>query len=173
MPISDEALEKEKNRFIAVKGEATVGQAIAALQDLKGQPWWHLVVRMDDGSWGATRFVDLCQKLGPSSDSSQVRLGSQGNFVTAISVERDSLETKMAETLAEKSESGVLVVTVNGVPAGILIGRVSRGGLSVSSASLSEISGSYVDLKDYSLILLSSSRKPVNPPKPESSAAKP
>ena len=50
MPISDEALQSPKNNFIAVKGEATVGQAIAALQGEGGQPWWHLVVRMDDGS---------------------------------------------------------------------------------------------------------------------------
>ena len=63
MPISDEALQNEKNRFIAVKGDANVGQANAALQAEGGQPWWHLLVQADDGSWGVTRFADLYASL--------------------------------------------------------------------------------------------------------------
>ena len=38
MPISDEALQSPKNNFIAVAREASVGQAVAALQGRGGSP---------------------------------------------------------------------------------------------------------------------------------------
>ena len=59
MPISEAALQDSKNCFLAVKGDASVGQAFGALQGEGGQQWWHLVVQMDDGSWRVTRFSDL------------------------------------------------------------------------------------------------------------------
>ena len=59
MPIADEALQDPKNRFIAVAGDAKLGQAIAALESVGGQAWWHLVVQRDDGSWATARFNEL------------------------------------------------------------------------------------------------------------------
>ena len=63
MPISDETLKDAKNSFLAVRGDATIGQAIAALRSQGGQSWWHLVVQMDDELWGLTRFNDLYRRL--------------------------------------------------------------------------------------------------------------
>jgi len=158
MPISDEALQNAKNNFIAVSGEATVGQAIAALQAEGGQPWWHLLVKQDDGSWGVSRFTDLYQSLERMSTASEVQLGGRRGLTTATAVDRDSMETKKAQALALKSPGGLLVVTVAGMPVGILAEKVSRGGLSISSAKLNDLGGKYVNLKDYGSILLSSSR---------------
>ncbi|HEY3104253.1 MAG TPA: hypothetical protein VGJ69_11715 [Pyrinomonadaceae bacterium] len=158
MPISDETLNKEKNRFIAVKGEATVGQAIAALNALGGQPWWHLVVRMGDGSWGVARFSELTKAV-----SAEIHLRTL-RFITASAVERDSLDTKAALTLARKSPERVLVITVNGLPIGILVEGVTRGLTVVETVhgpgpTLDQLGGKYVKLKDYGAILLGSSKK--------------
>lgn len=157
MPISDEALQRPKNRFIAVKGEAAVGQAIGALQALGGQGWWHLVVQMDDGSWGVTRFSVLLRTLETTPNAAELRLGSWIGLESAAAAEQDSMETKAAEALVRVSR--ILIVTRGGLPTGILVKDVSRGGSLVPGATLSELGGKYVNLKDYASILLSSSKK--------------
>lgn len=159
MPISNEALENAKNRFIAVKGKATVGQALAALQQQGGQPWWHLLVQTDDGSWGVTRFTDLCQELETTPSDPDARLDAWPGLLQAKVIEHGSMETRAAQALAKKSKGSVVVVTEGALPLGILFEGVSRSGKSVAPARLGELCGKYVNLKDYGSILLASSRK--------------
>ena len=158
MPIADESLQDAKNSFLAVKGEATIGQAIAALQSQGGQPWWHLVVQLDDGSWGLTRFSDLYRRLGGRTDAAEIRLGAWNGLQVATAIEQDRIQPRAAEAMAKKSGSGVLVVTHGGFPVGI-VANVSRGGASVPAAKLADLGGKYANLKDYGSILLSSSKK--------------
>ena len=172
MPISDEALQAEKNRFIAVRGDATVGQAIAALQAEDGQPWWHLLVQAGDGSWGVTRFADLYASLERMASAADVTLGGRKDLTIATTVERDSIETRAAQALALKSPGGLLVVTEDGMPIGILAEGVSRAALSIAFAKLNDLGGKYVNLKDYGSILLSSSRTAAGP-KPVASSDSP
>ena len=167
MPISDESLQSDKNRFLAVTADATVGQAIAALRAEGGQPWWHLLVRRDDESWGVIRFTQLHAALDQMASAADVCLADLQCLVSATAVDRQCMETKAAVALARKSPGKVLVVTDKGLPAGIIVEGVSRGGLSISSAQLGELGGKYVNLKDYSLILLSSSRSQSSAPKPD------
>lgn len=159
MPISEEALQNAKNRFIAVKGQATVGQALAALQAQNGQPWWHLLVQMSDGSWGVTRFSELCQALESTDDAAEIRLDSWPGLLRANAVARDSMQTRSAQALAQKSSGSLLVVTDGTLPAGILVEGVSRSGKSAPPAKLGELCGKYVNLKDYGSILLTCSKK--------------
>ena len=172
MPISDEALQNPKNRFIAVSGEAKAGQAFAALSNLDGQLWWHLIVRMDDGSWRVARFNELSAGLGDVPDPAELLLRDAPQLKLVSSIERGSIETKEAQALARKSSARVLVVTDDGKPVGILVEGVTRGGAPprqsiVPSASLDELAGKYVKLKDYGSILLGTSvtelgGKPIN-----------
>ena len=161
MPISDEALQNEKNRFIAVKGEATVAQACAAFSALRGQPWWHLVVRMKDGSWAVARFSELAANIGTAAEA-ETQLRALEQLRPAPAVERESVETKAAQKLARKSPASVLVVTANSLPVGILVEGVKRGTIpagGLTSANLDQLGGKYVKLKDYGAILLGSSKK--------------
>ncbi len=168
MPISEAELQNAKNKFMAVSGDATVGQAIAALQWLGGQPWWHLIVQKDDGSWGVTRFADLYVALERMASAADVRLGGRKNLLSAIAIERDCMETRAAQALARTSPGRLVVVTVDGIPAGILVAGVSRGGLAISSAKLNDLGGKYIKLSDYGSILLSSSSTAnPKPPKPK------
>jgi hypothetical protein len=166
MQISNEALQNPRNRFLAVKGEATVGQAIGALQFQGGQPWWHLLVQMDDDSWGVTTFSNLYQKLAGTSDAAETRLGDWTGLIPADAVEQDSIETRAAETLAKRSVSRVLIVTDGGIPVGILVEGARRGSLAISAARLDELGGTPVNLKDYGSILLSSSKRAPDQQKP-------
>jgi len=159
MPIANEALENTKNRFIAVKGEATVAQALAALQELGGQLWWHLVVQTSKGSWGITRVGDLCQGLETTATDADARLGDWPGLQPAKVVEQGSMETRVAQALAKKSPGSVLVVTDGVMPLGILFEGVSRTTRSVPMAKLGDLCGKYVNLKDYGSILLASSKK--------------
>ena len=159
MPISEAALQNPKNSFLAVKGDASVGQALGALQSEGGQPWWHLVVQMDDGSWRVTRFSDLYVGLKDRANAAEIRLGSWDGLTETTAVERDSIDTRAAEALAKKSTNQVLVVTVDASPVGLLVEGVRRGGVFISSAKLGELGGRYINLKDYGSILLSSSKK--------------
>src|SRR5215468_396733 len=104
MPISDEALQKESNRFIAVKGDAKFGQAIAALKALDGQLWWYVVVRQDDGSWRAARMSEIAASLVDDEDAAETRLGDAAELKTVTAAEQDSLDTKTATALARQSE---------------------------------------------------------------------
>lgn len=158
MPVSDEALRKSKNSFVAVAADATVGQAIAALQDAGGQPWWYLIVERDDRTWGVTRFSDLFAALKKMATASEVRLGGRKDLIAAASVERDSMETGAAQALALKSPGRVLVITNGGTPAGILAEGGTRAVIALTSASLNDLGGKYVNLKDFGSILLSSSK---------------
>lgn len=158
MPISEEALRKETNRFIAVKGEARVGQALAAFKELEAQPWWHLVVQKHDGSWAVARFRDLSALQDVAADT---HVNDLENLTATAAVERDTIETKDAQAQARKSPSRVLVVTANGMPVGILVEgmRRSAGGSTLVAADVSRLGGKYVNLKDYGSILLGSSKK--------------
>lgn len=167
MPISDEALQNEKNRFIAVKGEATAAQAFAAFNALAGQLWWHIVIRMKDGSWCVARFNELLAAV-ESAASADFQISELNQLRPALAVERGSLETKAAQALARKSAARVLVVTENGLPIGILVEGVRRGAaaphagagaVTLTSTNLDQLGGKYVKLKDYGSILLGSSRK--------------
>jgi thiamine pyrophosphate-dependent acetolactate synthase large subunit-like protein len=163
MPISDDALQKEKNRFIAVKGDAKFGQAIAALNAVGGQPWWYVVVQLNDGSWRAARISEIAAPLATNKNAAEIRLRDAAELNPAAVIERNSLETKAAQVLARKSPGGVLVVTDNGAAVGILVEGVRRGGgtsgLALSSTSLDQLGGKYAKLKDYGSILLNSSKK--------------
>ena len=159
MPVSEEALRKETNRFIAVKGEARVGQALAAFKALEAQPWWHLVVQRRDGSWAVARFRDLSALSDAGADDTQVN--DLENLTPTSAVERDTIETKDAQAQARKSPSRVLVVTANGLPVGILVegARRSAGGPTLAAADVNRLGGKYIKLKDYGSILLGSSKK--------------
>lgn len=159
MPVSEEALRKETNRFIAVKGEARVGQALAAFKALAAQPWWHLVVQRRDGSWAVARFRDLSALSDAGADDTQVN--DLENLTPTSAVERDTIETKDAQAQARKSPSRVLVVTANGLPVGILVegARRSAGGPTLAAADVNRLGGKYIKLKDYGSILLGSSKK--------------
>ncbi len=164
MPISDEVLQKEKNRFIAVKGDAKFGQVIAALNSVGGQPWWHLVVQLTDGSWRAGRISEIGASLAATSNAAETPLSDLATLKVIAAVERTTLDTKAAQELAKKSVGGLLLVTDNSAPVGILVEGVRRGvgsntGLALSSTSLDQLGGKYVKLKDYGSILLSSSKK--------------
>jgi len=168
MPISDEALQKEKNHFIAVKGEATVGQAVAAFKAMEAEPWWHLIVQMKDGSWAVSRFRDLAAPLRGVAGAAEIHLNDLENLTPVTAVEHDSIDAAVAQSQARKSTAGLLILTENGLPVGILVAGTKRGGGGSSSAGLSELGGKAVDLKSIGAILLSSSRKPANRPKPAS-----
>lgn len=167
MPISDEVLQKEKNRFIAVKSEAKLGQAIAALDALGGQPWWHLVVHVEDGSWRAARFSAIATSIAATTTPEETCVGDI-DLKAVPAVERNSIDTKAAQAFARQSPAHVLVVTENEIPIGILVEGTMRGGaapnqnsggLVVPAASINQLGGKYVKLKDYGSILLGSSKK--------------
>ena len=160
MPISDEALRKETNRFIAVKGEARVGQALAAFKALEAQSWWHLVVQKLDGSWAVARFRDLAA-LPDVAGAPDTQVNDLENLTAASAVERDTIETRDAQAQARKSPSRVLVVTANGTPVGILVEGVRRsaGGPTLAAPDVNRLGGKYINLKDYGTILLGSSKK--------------
>ena len=158
MPISDETLNKEKNRFIAVKGEATVGQVVAALTSVGGQTWWHLIAQMPDGSWSVSRFGNLAKSLQGVAAAADIRLRDLKALTPAATVERDSIDTKTAQAMARRANGAVLVVTNNGIPVGVLVEGVTRG-LTTSQQHLDQLGGKYVKLKDYGSILLGSSKK--------------
>lgn len=169
MPISDEALENPQNRFIAVSADAKLGQAIAALESVGGHLWWHLVVERDDGSWAAARFNELGGLFGAAPDPAEIRLGNADALRAAPVTEQNSIETKAAQALARANPTGLLVVTKNGMPIGILVEGTTRtaaapslnaGGLVVApSASLDQLGGKYIKLRDYGPILLGGSKK--------------
>ena len=114
---------------------------------------------MEDGSWRVTRFSELYVALKDQDDAAELRVGSWNGLVETTAVERDSIDTRAAQSLAKKSPSKVLVVTVGATPVGLLVESVTRGGPSISSAKLGELGGKHINLKDYGSILLSSSKK--------------
>jgi len=160
MPISDEELQNVKNRFVAVTCDATIGQAISAWQDLSGEPWWHLVVRMDDGSFRAARFSALYQALQRTQTAADIKVQDLAELTTVPVADQEAIDTSEAQVLARRNPARVLVVVAGGLPVGILVEGVRRGaGLLVSAVNIGELGGKYVKLKDYGSILLGSSRK--------------
>ena len=166
MSVSDEELRNPKNRFVAVADHATVGQAIAAWQDLEGESWWHLIVRMDDGSFRAARFSDLYPALQGSDDAAETQVRVLTELTPVPAAERDAINTSEAKALARKTPAHVLVVTGGDSPVGIVVEGIRRGaGLMRNAADLGELGGKYVKLKDYGSILLAPLKKPSQTPR--------
>src|SRR5690242_16813029 len=119
MPISDDALQKESNRLIAVKGDARFGQAVAALNALDGQRWWYLVVQLNDGSWRAARMSESAASRADDNAAAERCRGGAGELKTVPAVEQASLDTSSARTWGRERGAGVVVVTENDSPVGI------------------------------------------------------
>ena len=156
MPIPDAELERSVNKFIAVSGEATVGQAIAALQAQQGEPWWHLLVRKPDGAWGSTTFTELYNALAGMPDAADMRLADWEGLVPATTVEWDAMGMTKARGLARNSPGKLVVVTDGGMPKGILFegSRRSDALRPLSVGQFTKLAGQYVNLKDYGAILM-------------------
>jgi hypothetical protein len=166
MGVSDDELRNPKNRFVAVAADATVGQAIAAWQDLQGESWWHLIVRMDDGSFRAATFSDLYSALQGSPDAAETQVRVLADLTPVPAAERDAIDTSGAKALARKTPIHVLVVTCGDSPVGIVVEGLRRGaGLMSAAADLGELGGKYVKLKDYGSILLAPLKKPSPTPR--------
>jgi hypothetical protein len=121
-------------------------------------------VQLTDGSWRAARINEIGASLAATSNAAETPLGDLAGLKVIAAVERTTLDTKAAQELAKKSVGGLLLVTDNSAPVGILVEGVRRGigsntGLALSSTSLDQLGGKYVKLKDYGSILLSSSKK--------------
>ena len=159
MPISDEKLQNAKNRYVAVTSEATVGQAISAWRDLGGEPWWHLIVRLSDGSYHAARFSAVYQALQRATKADELSVSTL-QLAAVPAVDQQETDLPQAQALARKNAARVVVVTSGGLPAGILVEGVRRGaGLLVSAVNIGDLGGQQVKLKDYGSILLGPIRK--------------
>ena len=143
-----------------------MGQAIAAWQDFEGELWWHLIVRMDDGSFRAARFNVFLDSLEARGGSADTPVSTLSDLTPVPVVAGDAIDTNEAKALARKTAAHVVVVTSAGLPAGILVEGVRRGaGLIATGANLDELGGKYVKLKDYGSILLAPVKKPLQTPR--------
>ena len=59
MGIDQAELDKKENSHIVAQAGEPVGRAMAELERVQGRLWWHLVVDMADGRFGAIRFSSL------------------------------------------------------------------------------------------------------------------
>jgi hypothetical protein len=153
-----QTLAASKNAHIAVRGQMTLRQAFSILKSpqMNGADWWHLVIHKADGTWIAGRFVDLVTEAERRNEL-DARLDELDWLPVVASVDLTTIGVGEAKDIARRTREQVLVVTEAETLAGILyVGTQLGGEQAISTSALTQLSGDYADLKEFSGLLLES-----------------
>ncbi len=129
MPISSEELRAPGDRYLALRGDATLADAFAHLlaPEVRGKTSWKLVVLRGDGTWAVATFDDLSDLATRSPESLRQTLDQIDVFQTARVVERAEIGMAQARSEAMRAPGRLLVVTDRGTLAGVLSVTVRSG----------------------------------------------
>ena len=108
---------------ILVRSEDPVGRALDLLMRNGGYPWWHLVVDLEDGRFGAIQFAGLGPlSLAQGAGFLYKPLGELvgAGIPEAVQVDRKSMGLRGAKDLAYESPSRVVVITDGGACIGVV-----------------------------------------------------
>lgn len=145
MPINTSALQSSENQYVLADVAQPVGRALAALEHARGNGWWHLVVDLGAGRYGAIKFDDLTP-LAQEGGAGFFRrpLGDLvGEAIPeAAVVEQEAMETNEAIDLAYESPGQLVVVT----QAGHCIGILNVGLMVFDEAPLLDLFGEFKQL---------------------------
>jgi hypothetical protein len=155
MTISENIFQKPQNSYIAVSSEAMIGQAIAALLAANGQQWWKLIVRSQDGSWLGTTFGDLYYAVHEMPDAANIRVTDCAELELVPTLEWEVADLQKAEYLASHNHSTIVAIVKGSDLVGIIVAPRRDAVTPLNIGKLKELTGQYVDLKQYSAILLS------------------
>ena len=167
-----EELDGDRNGCVAVRGRATLDQAIGLLdrQQARNEPCWHLVVARTDGSWAFTPLKDLERRLRTGgTEVLDVPLDALDWLIEAQEsqiVDLSWIGPDGAKDIAGKVPGNVVIVLDGGQLAGIVYTGTTRGALSSTSTSvLDELPGRHADLEEFEDLLIKKHRpKPQQPP---------
>jgi len=136
MPITLTALQSSENQYVLAQASQLVGHAIAALKNARGNGWWHLVVELGAGRFGAIRFDDLAPHARSGGDAFfRQTLGDLvGDLIpVATTVDQNAVDDNAAIDQAYDCPGQLVVVTQGERCAGILhvgfIGSFEETGL--------------------------------------------
>lgn len=168
-------LDKGTNRYLALPGRATLGQAFALLRspDIDGAAYWHLVVARTDGSWAFAQFSELFEYVQAEGEAAlDTRLDTLQALQEVGSdqmVDLSTLAVRAARRRADSSPGHLLLVREEQQLAGILyVGTLRSGGATVSTSALNQLAGRYADLSEFSDELIEPRRPtPAEPPDEE------
>ncbi len=163
MPIRDEDLERPENSFLAVRGEATVGQAVALWQAHGGEVWWHLLVPSAAQGWRTTTFAQLYEAVCTLPEAADLPLDTLPHLRAIPFVERETLSAAQAREIARAHPARLVAVGASGHLAGVLFVATRAAPPALPVGRLNELAGKYVNLKEYGVLLIASS-KPAQPP---------
>ncbi|GEM_PF-5014595 len=141
-PIPDHILERPANRYILMRGDHTLAEALRALQDEGGQEWWALIVDLGDGRYLAARFGDLRERIRAERPLIlEIQLDALEPPLMPVEAVEQSGDLAQAEEAAMRSPMKMVVVTRGGEVVGLLNLSVSRDIQYWGEISIFELAG--------------------------------
>ncbi len=153
--IWQEELDKEKNGFLMLSGETTVGQALALLFDdeTNGHLWWHLIIP-DSPGWRICRFQQIAPENG-SETAWDTSLADLQILATADVVDLNQIGVGAANARANDVFGKVLVVIDNDELIGVLSVGSRRGSSELAAVSgLYALPGKFAELSEFRTLLI-------------------
>jgi hypothetical protein len=147
----NEELDRPRNGLVALRGQATLRQAINFLRDpdRPGSVLWHLVVARTNRTWAARRFVDLYGLAQVNDVAKLDALLDDLDWLypaTVVDVDEIAPEDALREA---REQPGQLVVVLQGDElAGIVFAGVERGEAG-STSELIALAGRPADLSRF------------------------
>jgi hypothetical protein len=157
----EDELAQPWNECIAVRGQATLGQAFALLKsaEVNCAAWRHLVVAKTDGTWAVGKIEDLnAQAKAAGETKLDTPLDELDWLLTVKAYDQATIGIDEAKDEARNNTAKVLVVTDGDELAGILYVGLQRS-KTVSTSTLTGLPGESIDLKEVRRFLIPKRRR--------------
>jgi hypothetical protein len=120
LEISNDLLNNPKNRFLIAHKDESLNNVLARLIAANGKDWWHLIIDWGNGEFRAVMFAELAKQLTVADPNKVFEQLTDFNLPLAKTVDKYSLGTSAALKLARQQPNGLIVVTHNGAPIGLI-----------------------------------------------------
>jgi hypothetical protein len=144
MPLLDSDFDQ---KFVHVKQEDTVAQALGDLRDRGGEDDWHFVVERPGNEFGVLKVGQLKEylaQLGPALfELTFAQLGSR--VLHGRIAQQEQIGIGTAEKWALEDAQGVLVVMQGNKVAGRLYKAAARGADPFPASTMNQLYGDYID----------------------------
>jgi hypothetical protein len=156
-----EELDRDNNRYLALPGRATLGQAFALLRspEIDGAIYWHLIVDRSDGTWAFAQFRELYEQVQAAGEEALDTPLDELEWLREVRetqvVDLSRMGVSQAVRKAQAAPGRLCLVMDDQELAGVLYeGTHRKGELAFSTSALTELAGRYADLSEFSDLLI-------------------
>jgi hypothetical protein len=143
----NELLNQPQNRHLIAHKDEGLNNVLAQLKKVNGKNWWHLIVDWGDGKFRAIMFAELAEQLAVSGPNKVFESLASFDIPLARTIDKYSLSANTALRLARQQPDGLVIITQDGIPIGLIYAggtRLASDGFTVMNYYVANVTDSNI-----------------------------